>query len=117
MDLDALPKEELLTRDMKRYNLFGWSIMVSQVMTSSFEFAETRADEIRAELERLRTAMGVDCFFALFTNVFANASDLFAAGEEGIITRLDLREQPRRLEGSCPGKRFYPKFGRVFRSS
>ncbi len=117
MDLDALPKEELLTRDMKRYNLFGWSIMVSQVMTSSFEFAETRADEIRAELERLRTAMGVDCFFALFTNVFANASDLFAAGEEGIITRLDLREQPRRLEGVMSRKKdFIPKFGQMFRN-
>ena len=81
MDLDALPKDELLTRDMKRYNLFGRSIMVSQVMTSSFEFAEVHAAEIHAELERLRATMGVDCFFALFTNIFANASDLFAAGE------------------------------------
>ncbi len=116
MDLDALPKAELLTRDMKRYNLFGRSIMVSQVMTSSFEFSEIHAAEIRAEIERLRAAMGVDCFFALFTNVFANASDLFAAGEEGCITRLDLRDQPRRLEGVMSRKKdFIPKFGQVFR--
>ncbi|NMC89696.1 MAG: putative manganese-dependent inorganic diphosphatase [Methanomicrobiales archaeon] len=118
MDLDALPKEELLTRDMKRYNLFGRSIMVSQVMTSSFEFAEVHAAEIHAELERLRATMGVDCFFALFTNIFANASDLFAAGEEGCITRLDLRDQPRRLEGVMSRKKdFIPKFGQMFRSS
>ena len=98
MDLDSLPKEKLLTQDMKRYNLFGRSIMVSQVMASSFEFAETHADEIHAELEHLRMTMGVDCFFALFTNVFGNASDLFAAGDESCIARLNLRDQPIRLE-------------------
>jgi manganese-dependent inorganic pyrophosphatase len=116
MDLDSLPKEELLTRDMKRYNLFGRSIMVSQVMTSSFAFAETHAEEIRAELDRLRTTMGVDCFFALFTNVFSNASDLFAAGDEACITKLDLRDQPVRLEGVMSRKKdFIPKFGQMFR--
>ncbi|HOI12705.1 MAG TPA: putative manganese-dependent inorganic diphosphatase [Methanoculleus sp.] len=116
MDLDALPKDELLTRDMKRYNLFGRSIMVSQVMTSSFDFAETHADEIRAELDHLRTTMGVDCFFALFTNVFSNASDLFAAGDEACITKLDLRDQPVRLEGVMSRKKdFIPKFGQIFR--
>ena len=116
MDLDTLPKDELLTRDMKRYNLFGRSIMVSQVMTSSFEFAENHADEIRAELDRLRTAMGVDCFFALFTNVFSNASDLFAAGDEACIAKLELRDQPARLEGVMSRKKdFIPKFGHMFR--
>ncbi|KAF5046067.1 Cobalt-dependent inorganic pyrophosphatase [anaerobic digester metagenome] len=116
MDLDGLPREELLTRDMKRYNLFGRSIMVSQVMTSSFAFAENNAGEIRAELEHLRTTMGVDCFFALFTNVFANASDLFAAGDEACITKLDLRDQPVRLEGVMSRKKdFIPKFGQMFR--
>ncbi|MDV2481466.1 putative manganese-dependent inorganic diphosphatase [Methanoculleus sp. Wushi-C6] len=116
MDLDALPKEELLTRDMKRYNLFGRSIMVSQVMTSSFAFAETHADVIRAELEHLRVAMGVDCYFALFTNVFENASDLFAAGDEACITRLELRDQPVRLEGVMSRKKdFIPRFGQMFR--
>ena len=116
MDLDALPKEELLTRDMKRYNLFGRSIMVSQVMTSSFAFAESHADEIRTGLEHLRTTTGVDCFFALFTNVFSNASDLFAAGDEACITKLDLRDQPVRLEGVMSRKKdFIPKFGQMFR--
>ncbi len=116
MDLDALPRQELLTRDMKRYNLFGRSIMVSQVMTSSFEFSETHAREIREELERLRTATGVDCFFALFTNVFADASDLFAAGDDACLTKLGLREQPVRLEGVISRKKdFLPKFGQIFR--
>ena len=116
MDLDALSKEELLTRDMKRYNLFGRSIMVSQVMTSSFDFAETHATEIRTEIDHLRATMGVDCFFALFTNVFANASDLFAAGDEACIAKLDLRNQPVRLEGVMSRKKdFIPKFGQMFR--
>jgi len=83
--------------------------MVSQVMTSSFEFAETHADEIRAELEHLRATTGVDCFFALFTNVFANASDLFAAGDEGCITNLDSGISPSGSRGSCPGKKIYPE--------
>ena len=116
MDLDALPKDELLTRDMKRYNLFGRSIMVSQVMTSSFEFAESEAGEIRTELDRLRTTMGVDCFFALFTNVFGDASDLFAAGDESCIAKLGLRDQPVRLKGVMSRKKdFIPKFGQMFR--
>jgi manganese-dependent inorganic pyrophosphatase len=116
MDLDALSREELLTRDMKRYNLFGRSIMVSQVMTSSFEFAKAHAREIREELAHLRSTTGVDCFFALFTNVFANASDLFAAGDEACITKLGLRDQPMRLEGVMSRKKdFIPIFGQIFR--
>jgi manganese-dependent inorganic pyrophosphatase len=118
MDLDSLPKDELLTRDMKRYNLFGKSVMVSQVMTSSFDFSQNHADEIRAELERLRTAFGVDCFFALFTNIFENASDLFAAGDDGCVSRLGLRDQPLRLEGVMSRKNdFIPKFGRMLRQA
>ncbi len=101
---------------MKRYNLFGRSIMVSQVMTSSFEFAESEAGEIRTELDRLRTTMGVDCFFALFTNVFGDASDLFAAGDESCIAKLGLRDQPVRLKGVMSRKKdFIPKFGQMFR--
>jgi manganese-dependent inorganic pyrophosphatase len=116
MDLDTLPREELLTRDMKRYNLFGHSIMVSQVMTSSFAFSKTHAEEIREELERLRSTTGVDCFFALFTNVFSNASDLFAAGDEACLTKLDLRDQPVRLDGVMSRKKdFIPRFGQMFR--
>ena len=90
--------------------------MVSQVMTSSFDFAETHATEIRTEIDHLRATMGVDCFFALFTNVFANASDLFAAGDEACIAKLDLRNQPVRLEGVMSRKKdFIPKFGQMFR--
>ncbi|MBP7299346.1 MAG: inorganic diphosphatase, partial [Methanoculleus sp.] len=66
--------------------------------------------------ERLRTAFGVDCFFALFTNIFENASDLFAAGDDGCVSRLGLRDQPVRLEGVMSRKNdFIPKFGRMLR--
>ena len=72
--------------------------------------------EQAAELDRLRTTMGVDCFFALFTNVFGDASDLFAAGDEACIAKLGLRDQPVRLKGVMSRKKdFIPKFGQMFR--
>nr|WP_128693228.1 putative manganese-dependent inorganic diphosphatase [Methanoculleus taiwanensis] len=117
MELGSLSPEELLTRDMKRYNLFGKSVMIAQVMVSTFEYSEQNADLIRQSLERLRSATGTDCFLALFTNVFENASDLFAAGEDACLTKLALRDQPVRLEGVMSRKKdFLPQFGQMFRN-
>jgi manganese-dependent inorganic pyrophosphatase len=117
MELGSMSPEELLTRDMKRYNLFGKTVMIAQVMVSTFDYAETHAGEIRHALELMRSSMGVDCFLALFTNVFANASDLFAAGEDACLAKLDLREQPLRLEGVMSRKKdFLPQFGQMFKN-
>jgi len=116
MDLDTLPPEELLTRDMKRYNLFGKNIMISQVMISTFDFTEGHAEEIRQVLEHLRVTSGVDFFFALFTNAFQNASDLFASGDEAWLQKLGIREQPMRLSNVMSRKKdFLPRFGQMFR--
>ncbi len=117
MELGSMSPEELLTRDMKRYNLFGKSVMIAQVMVSTFEYPEQNGDLIRQSLERLRSATGTDCFLVLFTNVFANASDLFAAGEDACLTKLALRDQPVRLEGVMSRKKdFLPQFGQMFRN-
>ncbi|MDD5419623.1 MAG: putative manganese-dependent inorganic diphosphatase [Methanomicrobiaceae archaeon] len=116
MDLDSLPLEDLLAQDMKRYNLFGKKIMISQVMAPSFEYAGRHAEEIRQALERFRVTTDSDCVFALFTNVFANASDLFAAGDEACLSKMDIRDQPVRLENVMSRKKdFLPKFGETLR--
>ncbi|MDN7025115.1 putative manganese-dependent inorganic diphosphatase [Methanoculleus sp. FWC-SCC1] len=118
MELGSLSPEELLTRDMKRYNLFGKTVMIAQVMVSTFDYSESHANEVLQTLERLRASTGVDCFIALFTNVFANASDLFAAGEDTCLKRLDLQDQPHRLEGVMSRKKdFLPQFGQMFKNA
>ncbi len=116
MKLDGLSIEEILSRDTKRYVLFGKNVIIAQVMVPSFEYDRAHSEEIKETVEHLRKSMGVDCFFALFTNVFENASDLFASGENSCLSKSEIHEQPTRLNNVMSRKKdFLPKIGSVLR--
>ena len=116
MKLDGLSVEKILSRDIKRYVLFGKNVMISQVMVPSFEYSQTHSEEIKSALEHFRKSMNVDCFFALFTNVFENASDLFADGDSTCLNKAEVRKQPIRLEKIMSRKKdFLPKIGEILR--
>ncbi len=117
MKFDGLSLEEILTRDTKRYVLFGKNVMISQVMVPSFEYSEKHFEEIRAKIDHLRKAMGIDCFFALFTNVFENASELFVSGDAVCLNKVGAQKQPVRLKQVMSRKKdFLPKIGHLLRN-
>jgi manganese-dependent inorganic pyrophosphatase len=117
MNLDGATMEGLLMRDTKRYELFGRKGIIAQVMVPSFSFPLAHADEIRLELARLRVQQGVDFYLGMFTSVIENGSVLFAAAESHLLTRLELKNQPVRLENMMSRKKdLLPWFGEKLRS-
>lgn len=113
MSLDRMSMEEILTRDMKKYNLFDKNVVISQIMVSSFDFSTSKSEEIRSKVSNMRNTMNVDCFFCLFTNVLENSSDLFLSADESCVIEFD-RKQPIRLDGIMSRKKdFLPYVARI----
>jgi manganese-dependent inorganic pyrophosphatase len=116
MNLDAIPLEDLLVRDTKRYALFGKDVVIAQVMTPTFAFSTEHAEAIRRTAAHLRTRYGVAIFAVLFTNIFDEASDLYVAADDAALARLQVRTQPVRLTGVMSRKKdFLPRFGEMLR--
>ncbi|MFA5003214.1 MAG: putative manganese-dependent inorganic diphosphatase [Methanolinea sp.] len=112
MDLEHTPLPQLLSQDVKRYSLFGREVIIAQVMTASREYAERNGEKIQGELENLRRGNGVDLYLVLFTEIIANRSDLFAAGENATLRSLEYTRQPVVLPGVMSRKKdFLPVFG------
>jgi manganese-dependent inorganic pyrophosphatase len=117
MNLDGATMEELLMRDTKRYELFGRQVTIAQVMVPSLSFPDEHAGEIRRELERLRIQHGMDMYLGMFTSVAGNGSELFAAAESQLLTRLQIRDQPVHLGNMMSRKKdLLPWFGEKLRS-
>jgi len=74
-------------------------------MVPSFEFPRVNADAIPIELNRLRMQLGVDFYLGVFTSVVENGSELFAAGDSTLITKLELRNQPVLLKNMMSRKK------------
>jgi manganese-dependent inorganic pyrophosphatase len=116
MDLDHTPLSDILSRDTKRYSLFGREVVISQVMMASDAFLQGRRDEIRTILEQLRKEDAADLYLCLFTNVIENHSHLFAAGDLSVLASLGLDAQPVHLPGVMSRKKdFLPVFGQKLR--
>jgi manganese-dependent inorganic pyrophosphatase len=116
MDLVHTAPHDLLTADTKHYTLFGRDVIIAQVMTASDDYALTRADEVRNELEVLRKEFGVHLYLVLFTNVMGNTSYLLAAGDKNTLLGLEYTVQPVRLDGVMSRKKdFLPVFGQKLR--
>lgn len=116
MDLVKAEPRDLLTADTKHYTLFGRDVIIAQVMTASDDYALTREEEVRNELEILRKEYGVHLYLVLFTNVMGNTSYLLAAGDKNTLLGLDYTLQPVRLDGVMSRKKdFLPVFGQKLR--
>jgi len=112
MDLAGVPLADLLTRDTKDFELSGKKVLIAQVMVPAFSWNRERSAAIDQELEKLRAATGNDLAFALFTNVVENASDLYGAGDAGMLSALYGPELPTRLDGVMSRKKdFLPLLG------
>jgi manganese-dependent inorganic pyrophosphatase len=117
MNLEETPLADILSRDIKQYSLFGYEVIISQVMMASDDFLSGRGPAVEEELERLRKEEGADLYLVLFTNVIANRSHIFAAGDPILIHDLGYDRQPVVLEGVMSRKKdFLPPFGQKLRN-
>jgi manganese-dependent inorganic pyrophosphatase len=117
MSLETTPLAEILTRDVKQYSLFGYEVIISQVMMASDDFLSGRGPAVEEELERLRKGEGSDLYVVLFTNVIANRSHVFAAGDPILLHDLGYDRQPVVLDGVMSRKKdFLPPFGQKLRN-
>jgi manganese-dependent inorganic pyrophosphatase len=106
----------LLLRDVKRYELFGRDVIISQVMIPTFEFAEENKDEIINEINKLRSVRNVDVCGAMFTSVFDDGSMLFLSADEHILLTSGAKDQPLMLKGVMSRKNdFLPWFGKILK--
>ncbi len=115
MNLDGIPIEDLLTRDVKTYTLYGKSVSIAQVMTASDAYHKENSDQIKKILHEIRMKSGFDINLVLFTDVIGQVSYLFVDGDEGLISDLGYKDIVV-LPGVMSRKKdFFPVFGHKFR--
>jgi manganese-dependent inorganic pyrophosphatase len=112
MDLSGVPLDTLLAGDTKLFTLSEKTVQIAQVMVPSFAWNRSRNDAIAAALERARAGAGAALSLVLFTNVLENASDLYGAGDTGLLSALFGETLPARLPGVMSRKKdFLPWLG------
>lgn len=118
MDLDQMPLDDLLSRDVKEYVLYDRPVVIAQVMTASSAYHQHHDAGIHEVLASLRQRTGVDLYIALFTDVIGQVSYLYAAGDPGLIERMGYEDQPVDLPGVMSRKKdFFPVFGQKLRAA
>ncbi|UUX92457.1 putative manganese-dependent inorganic diphosphatase [Methanoplanus endosymbiosus] len=116
MQVEGDSMNELLMRDVKKYELFGRDVVISQVMIPTFEFAEENKDEISTEINNLRAVRNADVYGAMFTSVFDDGSLLFLSADEHIVSASGAKDQPLMLKGVMSRKNdFIPWFGKILK--
>lgn len=115
MALSGVPQDELMIRDTKEYNLSGKRVVIAQVLTPSYEYAQNHTDEIYAALHRKLHEPGApDIYIALYTSVSEMGSDMFAVSDEITMTSMHWAKTPMHLPGIVSRKKdFVPHFGRM----
>jgi manganese-dependent inorganic pyrophosphatase len=117
MELENVPLDTLLTRDVKEYSLFDRRIIIAQIMTASERFHATHESEIIETVGILRNKSGADLFIVIFTDVIGQVSYLYAAGETVLLHRLGYNVQPVVLPGVMSRKKdFFPVLGQNLRT-
>ncbi|PWR73298.1 putative manganese-dependent inorganic diphosphatase [Methanospirillum stamsii] len=116
MNLEGVPVEELIVRDIKDYTLQDRTVSIAQIMTGSKDFALQNDRTIRDSLSQYQTMHGYDLSIVLVTDVIGQTSFLFASGDSGLVNKMGYQKQPVVLEGVMSRKKdFFPVFGQRFR--
>jgi manganese-dependent inorganic pyrophosphatase len=112
MDLSGVPLASLLTRDTKEFDLSKRKVIIAQVMVPSFSWNRERSAAIFAELAALQAGTKTDLAIVLFTSVMENASDVYGAADETLISRVFGAGLPLRFDGVMSRKKdFLPWLG------
>ncbi|MDY3987618.1 putative manganese-dependent inorganic diphosphatase [Peptoniphilaceae bacterium SGI.137] len=80
-DLTGKDPEELLTQDVKPFEIGGSKVEVAQIMTIDMSFLETMENELLESMKTLLRQRGLDTFVLLLTNIFAEESEVLVVGD------------------------------------
>jgi len=112
MDLSGVPLAALLSRDTKEFSLSEKKVIIAQVIVPSFSWNRDRSAAIFAELAALQAGTKTDLAVVLFTSVMDNASDVYGAADETLISRVFGAGLPLRFDGVMSRKKdFLPWLG------
>jgi len=75
---------ELLSQDVKHFEIRTCHTMISQIMVKSLEDIRARAEDIQEDLNRFAEKKGTDLFVAAFTSVNDKGSVFFYAGDKAV---------------------------------
>lgn len=116
LSIEGVPLEDLITRDLKEYNLQEKRISISQIMVGSGEYARQNKEDIIRSIGIFQSSQGYDLSIVLVTDVVGQVSYLFASGDDDLIDILGYSQQPVILNGVMSRKKdFFPGFGQRFR--
>ncbi|HJK00908.1 MAG TPA: putative manganese-dependent inorganic diphosphatase [Methanocorpusculum sp.] len=115
MSLSGVSQMELLDRDTKEYTLSGKRVIVSQILTPSYEYARAASVDIYAALrEKMSQPNAPDIYIALYTSIAEMGSDMFAIADETTMMKMHWGMSPLHLENVVSRKKdFVPHLGRV----
>ena len=116
----ATPRTQsaLLDRDTKEFTLSAKRVVIAQILVPSYEYVETRKEEIYAALhEKLLEPHAPDLYIALYTSVSEMGSDMFAVADDKKLASALHWDEPLHLPGVVSRKKdFVPKFGHILAS-
>ena len=118
MALSGVTQSALLDRDTKEFTLSAKRVVIAQILVPSYEYVETRKEEIYAALhEKLLEPHAPDLYIALYTSVSEMGSDMFAVADDKKLASALHWDEPLHLPGVVSRKKdFVPKFGHILAS-
>ena len=118
MALSGVTQSALLDRDTKEFTLSAKRVVIAQILVPSYEYVETRKEEIYAALhEKLAEPHAPDLYIALYTSVSEMGSDMFAVADDKKLASALHWDEPLHLPGVVSRKKdFVPKFGHILAS-
>ena len=95
LDIDVFAKEmfkvssnisnktprELLNQDIKKFEIDGRTVMISQVIAYQVSEAKEIEETLQSEMEKFAQEKGLDLLVVAFTSILENGSVFYAAGE------------------------------------
>ena len=72
---------ELLNQDIKKFEIDGRTVMISQVIAYQVSEAKEIEETLQSEMEKFAQEKGLDLLVVAFTSILENGSVFYAAGE------------------------------------
>lgn len=84
---DGFTPAQMVSRDIKRFEIGGKAVYIGQYETVNKEPVLEQADELRAAMEEYRIANGGDTLVLLVTDIIEEGSQVFACGDTAVVEK------------------------------
>lgn len=94
--IDNKTPRQLIEQDIKKFDMDGEKVMISQVIAYQVENAREIEEDLLKEMEQVVKEKGLDLLVVAFTSILENGSVFYAAGEIAHVVREafpDLKDE------------------------